>query len=56
MRNQHKQLTMVQIDIEALPLFSGTPMWEPEPKPVKERSRFEQGDLFEGEQKEVDHD
>ena len=53
----HKQLDFEQIAIESLPLFSGTPMWEPEPKPVKERSRFEQGDLFEGEKKqEVSHD
>ena len=57
MQNQHKQLTMAQLDLEALPLFSGTPMWEPEPKPVKKAAQFDQGDLFEGEKKqEVDHD
>ena len=53
----HKQLDFEQIAIEALPLFSGTPMWEPEPKPVKKAAQFDQGDLFEGEPKqEVDHD
>jgi len=53
----HKQLDFEQIAIEALPLFSGTPMWEPEPKPVKKAAQFDQGDLFEGEKKqEVDHD
>ena len=53
----HKQLDFEQIAIEALPLFSGTPMWEPEPKAKQERPAFEQGDLFEGEPKqEVNHD
>ena len=53
----HKQLDFEQIAIESLPLFSGTPMWEPEPKEVKKTAQFDQGDLFEGEKKqEVNHD
>ena len=52
-----KQLDFEQIAIESLPLFSGTPMWEPESKAKQEQPKFEQGDLFKGEKKqEVNHD
>jgi len=45
-----QQLTLGQkFDLESLPLFSGTPMREPEPKTAKRPVAYQQGSFLEKE-------